>query len=225
MREHTMENNNWHEGQVGAVAVVLGTQLIKDKSFMEDVKTYSQNLAVAFYDYKEAYDKVHRDCMLRVYKWNGIPDNIITLLSSIMVNWKTSISRWINIMCGFLQGGSHLPVGSCKSEIPVCKLLQESKGYRMEQPEKKDVKCTHSLFVDDLKLYQKNHKTLKDVNEMIVKASNDTGECYGVVECAEVVFERDKMVKDEGLQVLNERINTIDPDDNKIHKFLGFEQA
>ena len=128
-------------------------------------------------------------------------------------------------MCGFLQGGSHLPVGSCKSEIPVCKLLQESKGYRMEQPEKKDVQCTHSLFVDDLKLYQKNHKTLKDVNEMIVKASNDTGECYGVVECAEVVFERDKMVKDEGLQVLNERINTIDPDDNKIHKFLGFEQA
>ena len=155
--------------------------------------------------------------MLRVYKWNGIPDNIVTLLSSIMVNWKTSISRWIYIMCGFLQGGSHSPRGSCKSEIPVCKLLQESKEYRMEQPEKKDVKCTHSLFVDDLKLYQKNHKTLKDVNEMIVKASNDTGECYGVVECAEVVFERDKMVKDEGLQVLNERMNTIDPDDNKIH--------
>ena len=45
--------------------------------------------------------------------------------------------------------------------IPVCKLLQESKGYRMGQPEKRDVKRTHSLFVDDLKVYQVNHKTLK----------------------------------------------------------------
>ena len=41
---------------------------------------------------------------------------------------------------------------------------------------------------------------------MIVQASNDTGACYGVAKCAEVVFERGKMVKGEGLQVLNERM-------------------
>ena len=32
---------------------------------------------------------------------------------------------------------------------------------------------------------------------MIVKASNDTGTCYGVAKCAEIVFERGKMVKGE----------------------------
>ena len=48
---------------------------------------------------------------------------------------KKSISIWIDIMCGFLQGGSCSPVGFCISEIPVCKLLQESKGYCMGQPE------------------------------------------------------------------------------------------
>ena len=79
------------------------------------------------------------------------------------------------------------------------------KGYRMGQPGKRDVKRTHNLFVDDLKLYQENHKTLKDINEMIVQESNDTGACYGVAKCAEVVFERGKMVRDEGLQVLNEK--------------------
>ena len=47
----------------------------------------------------------------------------------------------------------------------------------MGQPRKRDVNCTHSLFVDDLKVYQESHKTLKDVNEMIVQASNDTGAC------------------------------------------------
>ena len=69
------------------------------------------------------------------------------------------------------------------------------------------------------------HKTLKDINEMIVQASNDTGACYGAVRCAEVVFETGKMVKGEGLQVLNERMNTIGPDENEIYKFLRVEQA
>ena len=173
--------------------------------------------------------------MLRVYKWIGIRDNVITLLSLLMRQWKTrleiwkdgkkGISRQINIMCGFLQGDSYSPVGFLISEIPVCKLLQESKGQRMGQPEMRDVKRTHSLSVDDLKVYQESHKILKEVNEMIVQASNDTGACNGISKCAEVVFEGGKMVKGEGLQVLNERMKTIDPDQNEIYKFLGVEQA
>ena len=161
MGEHTMENNIWDEGQLGAVNGVLRTvdQLIIDKSKMEEVKTYHRNQAVAFYDYKKAHDKVHHDWMLRVCKWIGIPDNVIAMLSSIMRKWKTrleilkdgekSISRWIDIMCGFLQDDSYSPIGFCISEIPVCKLLQGSKEHYMGQPGKRDVKLTHSLFVDD----------------------------------------------------------------------------
>ena len=66
--------------------------------------------------------------------------------------------------------------------------------------------------MDDLKVYQESHKTLKGVKEMIVQASNDTGACYGVAKCAKVVFERGKMVKGEGFQMLNERMKSIDPD-------------
>ena len=33
------------------------------------------------------------------------------------------------------------------------------------------------------------------------------------------------IVKGEGLQVLNERMKTIDPDDIEIYKFLRVEQA
>ena len=128
-------------------------------------------------------------------------------------------------MCGFLQGDGYLLVGFFISEIPVCKLLQESKGYHMGQPGKRDGKSTHNLFVGDLKVCQESHKTLKDVNEMIVQASNDTVACYGVARCAEVVFARGKMVKSEGLQVLNKRKKTIDADENEIYKFLGVEQA
>ena len=134
-------------------------------------------------------------------------------------------SGWIRILCGFLQGDSYSPVGFCISEIPVCILLQHSRGYRMGEPGNRVVKRTHSLFVDDLKVYQESHKALKIVNEIIVQASHDTGPCYGVSKCAEIIYQNGKMVRAEGLQVLEERMKTMNPDENEIYKFLGIEQV
>ena len=95
----------------------------------------------------------------------------------------------------------------------------------MGEPGNRVVKRTHSLFVDDLKVYQESHQALKIVNEIIVQASHDTGACYGVSKCADIIFKNGKMVKGEGLQVLEERMETMDPDENEIYKFLGIEQA
>ena len=39
------------------------------------------------------------------------------------------------------------------------------------------------------------------------------------------LFERGKMVRGEGLPLLEERRKTMDPDENEIYKFLGIEQA
>ena len=38
--------------------------------------------------------------------------------------------------------------------------------------------------------------------------------------CAEIVFERGKIVRGEGLQVLEECMESMDPDENEIYKFL-----
>ena len=95
----------------------------------------------------------------------------------------------------------------------------------MGQPGNRIVKRTHSLFVDDLKVYQENHNALKNVNEITVQASDDTGACYGVLKCAEIIFIHGKMVRGESLQVLEERIKTMNPDENEIYKFPGIEQA
>ena len=64
----------------------------------------------------------------------------------------------------------------------------------MRKPGKRDVKRTNRFFVDDLKVYQKSHKSLKDINEMIVQTSSDTGAYYGEPKYAGIVFERRKMV-------------------------------
>ena len=95
----------------------------------------------------------------------------------------------------------------------------------MGEPGNCVVKRTHSLFVDDLKVYQESHKAMKIVNEIIVQASHDTGACYGVSKCAEIIYQNGKMVRGEGLQVLEERMKTMNPDENEIYEFLGIEQA
>ena len=92
-------------------------------------------------------------------------------------------------------------------------------------PGNRDVSRTHSLFIDDLKVYQESHKIFRDVNEVIVQASHDTGACYGVSKSAEIVFKRGKMVRGEGLQILEERMKTIAPYENETYKFLGIEQT
>ena len=87
------------------------------------------------------------------------------------------------------------------------------------------MKRTHSVFVDDLKVYQESHHALKYVNEIIVQASHNIGAHYGVSKCVEIIFEHGKMVIGEGLQVLEKRMKTMDPDENEIFRLLGIELA
>ena len=87
IRSNTMENKIWDEGQLGAVDGVFGTadQLIIDRCIMDEVKQHRRNLAVVFYDYKKAYDKVHHDWVLREYQWIGSPAEVTQL---ILLIWK-----------------------------------------------------------------------------------------------------------------------------------------
>ena len=64
-------------------------QFIIDRCIMEEVKRCHRNLAVAFYDNKKAYDKVHHDWMIRVYDWIGIPKQVIQLIEEHMSKWMT----------------------------------------------------------------------------------------------------------------------------------------
>ena len=152
-----------------------------------------------------------------------------------MEGWKTRLevtdkgkvktSRWIKIRKGFLQGDSYSPVGFCLTEVPIAMMLEETDEYKMGQPGERDLSRTHSFFIDDLKVYQENQQKLEIVNEMIVKVSMDTGACYGVKKCAEVISKNGKMVKGEGLAVLEERMKALDPEQNEVYKFLGCEQG
>ena len=78
----------------------------------------------------------------------------------------------------------------------------------MGEPGNKNLSRKHSLFVDDLKQNQESHKVPKVVNEIIVQESEYTATCYGMSNCVE----HGKMVREEGIPVLDKRIETMDHD-------------
>ena len=123
-----------------------------------------------------------------------------------------------------MQGDSYSPVGFCLTEVPIAMLLDETEEYKLGQPGRRCIKRIQSLFIDDLEVYQEIHQKLEIANETIVKASMDTGACYGVKKCAEIVFREGKMVKGEGLPVL-EKMKALDPEKNDVYKFLGCEKS
>ena len=101
------------------------------------------------------------------------------------------VSHVIKIPKRFLQGDSYSPVGFCLTKVSVV-ILEETSGYRVGLPGKRMIQRTHSIFIDDLKVYQENHQKVEMVNGVILKISSNTGACYGVKKCAEVVFKDGK---------------------------------
>ena len=99
-----------------------------------------------------------------------------------------------------------------------CDVIEGDKWVQNQRTREK----AHSLFIDDLEVYQQNHQKLQVANEINVKASTDTSSCYGVKKCAEVVYNAVKMKKGKGSTVLEEKMKVLDPEQNKIYKFKGY---
>ena len=85
------------------------------------------------------------------------------------------------------ETATHLLVSAClKSPYVNSSKNREDTVSVSQETEILNVLIT--CFVDDLKVYQESHKILKDVNVMIVQASNDAGACYGVAKCVEIIL-------------------------------------
>ena len=132
---------------------------------MEEVKTYHQNLAVAFYDYKEAYDKIHNHWMLRLYKGISIPGNVITLRSFLMRKWKTRLEIWkdgkkvsVDWLLSFVVSSKVTAIHPLVFVYLKSQYVNYSKNPKDfvwdNHTRKERCKKNHNLFAGDLKVYQ-----------------------------------------------------------------------
>ena len=53
-----------------------------------EVREEKRDIAVTFYDYQKAHDKVHHYWIVMVYEWMGIPKKEINVLQKLMNDWN-----------------------------------------------------------------------------------------------------------------------------------------
>ena len=67
-------------------------QLLIDKAILRDSKKKHRNLAMAWVDYRKAYDMVPHSWIIESLKLAQVAPNIIEFIEKSMTNWKTDLT-------------------------------------------------------------------------------------------------------------------------------------
>ena len=118
MYEFFVENDSLPVEQKGCRRNSKGTkdQLLIDKMVLADCKRKRKNLAMAWVDYKKAYDMVPHSWIIECLEMAQVAGNIISFLQKSMVNWKTELTSCgeslgsVDIRRGIFQGDSLSPL-------------------------------------------------------------------------------------------------------------------
>ena len=91
-------------------------QLLIDKMVLKNCERRQTNLAMAYVDYKKAYDMVPHSRILKSLQLVGAADNIMNVLERGMAKWKVQLNAGyevlgdVNIKRGIFQGYSLSPL-------------------------------------------------------------------------------------------------------------------
>ena len=120
-------------------------QLLIDKMIVKDCKKRLKSLAVAWIDYRKAYEMVPHSWIQKCMEAFGVAVNVRSFVNASMKQWNTELTAGnqrlgnVKIRRGIFQGDSLSPL--------LFILVIIKKGRK---------KTNHLLFMDDLKLFAKN---------------------------------------------------------------------
>lgn len=152
-----------------------------------------RNISVAWIDYKKAFDSVPHTWLIKVLEIHGIASQIIDLLKQLMNTWRTALlmhtregrieSDKIRIRRGLFQGDTLSPIWFCLALNPLSKLLNNTPyGYVIDKH--RDIRISHRLYIDDLKIYASNSEQQRRQLEIIAAFSDAIRMEMGVDKCA-----------------------------------------
>ena len=226
---HLLENHLLPDEQKGCRRRSRGTkdQLLIDRRVMQEAKRLKKNVAMAWVDYKKAYDMVPHSWVTAMLEWVGVADNIRDLMVNSMKKWKTTLSSngkdlgEVNIKRGIFQGDSFSPLLFIISMLPLTFFLRASEiGFRFSEQRKT---MNHLFFMDDLKVYGKDEKELEVLLTMVKSFSDDIKMSFGLDKCRLLVMKGGTKVKSEGIVLPGDQ--HIKEIDEKGYKYLGVLQG
>ena len=197
-----------------------------DRAVIKEVKSRNKNLAMAWIDYKKAYDMVPHSWILECSDSFGVAKNIKSLLVNSMEKWKVMLCSRnselgeVEIKPGIFQGDSLSPLVFDLALIPLSLILRKAKAAYEFSKEK----INHLLFMDGLKLYSRSEKGLDSLVQTVLVFSKDIGMEFGIEKCAMLVMEKGKIVKSVGIELPDGKVLKL-LQEGESYKYLGVLQA
>ena len=221
------EENIFPEEQKGCKRKSRGTkdQLLLDKAVLRDCKRRSTNLAMAWIDYRKAYDMIPHSWISECLEVFGVADNTRQFLLDSMKMWKLELTSCgvslgdVHIKRGIFQGDSLSPLLFVLCMVPLSLVLRKVK-FHYEFGDKV-TRLNHLLFMDDLKLFAKSYDQIDSLVRTVHMFSEDIGMEFGIKKCGILVLKRGKVDKNKsnGLNLPNEQV--MKAIDEEGYKYLG----
>ena len=217
--------------QQGAVKFSYGTktQLLINKSVLEDAIRRKKNLSMLYVDYSKAYDSVPHKWIIEVLGVYKVSSFIIRFLAVSMLSWRTDMFLYydgglirvdnINIRRGIFQGDGLSPLLFILAINPLSLLInRRCKGYELNK-----MNISHILYMDDLKSFCCSLEGLKVMALLIEKFSTDIGMELQLSKCKVVNMVAGKYAKLGGVTL--ESGGVIEElEHNEVYKYLGIEE-
>ena len=203
-------------------------QLLIDKAVIRNSKRRQTNLAMAWIDYKKAYDMVPHSWIEKSMNLFKVAKNVENLVSKSMNQWNTELTASgknlgnVKIRRGIFQGDSLSPLLFVLAMIPMSLVLRKIKmSYSLG---KKQESVNHLLFMDDLKLYAKSEDQIDSLIHSVRIFTDDIKMEFGLSKCAMIVIKRGKLVRSEGIKMPDgEVLKSLEDGDE--YKYLGVLEA
>ena len=131
-----------------------------NKMIVKNCKKRLTLLAVAWVDYRKAYDMVPHSWIEKCMNMFGVTVNVRSFISESMKHWNTELNAGqsrlgnVKIKRGIFQGDSLSPLLFVMTMIPLTLVLRKTNIFY--EVRKKRKRINHLLFMDDLKLFAKN---------------------------------------------------------------------
>ena len=155
-----------------------------DQYILDESKTRRKNLAMAWIDYKKAYDMVPHSWIINSLKMYKISHEVINFIDKTMKTWRVELTAGgrslaeTKIQRGIFLGDALSPLLFIIAMMPLNHILRKcTAGYKLTRSQEK---INHLMYMDDIKLFAKKEKERETLKHTVRIYSQNIGMEFGI---------------------------------------------
>ena len=233
-KDHTNKYNLMQMDQRGAKEKCNGTfqNILIDNMILNDAHDNKRNLCCGWVDAKKAYDSLSHRWIEKMLLIHRFPKKLTNVKTKIINSWSVKLitpledgdvmSERIRIRNGVLQGDIICPDLYVLSKNPISWELNRFDGYVVSKHICE--KVTHSLYVDDLKTYDKSRKNQMQKLSHAKTIMKDAGLDWNIKKSKVLTIKSGTVDKTAGDLTIMDGSKLKCLENGEMYKFLGIPE-